>query len=192
MTRWRRFLLVAVIAAGAFVPSYQAAGLNGDGETKSNGLDVEINRAGAGASYVPALGEGPGRYTVIRATESPGAKASEARVYGVKVAPRLEGGAVRISLSILSGKFDEVADCEQIKALQEKPAATYLVRKGESVRVTQFEGLGIQPFEVKVVVAEGGGENNRQTGCCNCAGRLCCVPKGQECRRCFHCICCVA
>ncbi|HEU4594819.1 MAG TPA: hypothetical protein VFS10_06595, partial [Pyrinomonadaceae bacterium] len=145
---------MAVIAASVFVPSYRAAGLNGDGEAKSNGLDVEINRAGAGASYVPALGEGPGRYTVIRAAESPGAKASETRVYGVKVAPRLEGGAVRINLSILSGKFDEVTDCEQIKALREEPASTYLVRRGEMVRVTQFEGLGIQPFEVKVVGAD--------------------------------------
>ncbi|MDQ3803181.1 MAG: hypothetical protein M3416_04930 [Acidobacteriota bacterium] len=192
MTRWQRFLLVAVIAASAFVPGYRAAGLDGDGEAKSSALDVEISRAGAEASYVPALGEGPGRYTVIRAAESLGAGASGARVYGVKVAPRLEGGAVRISLSILSGKFDEVTSCEQVKALREEPAATYLVRRGESVRVTQFEGLGIEPFEVKVVAAEGGEQNTRQTGCCTCAGGPCCVPKGQECRRCHSCICCVA
>ena len=192
MTRRGRLLLAAVIAVSVFVPSYQAVGLNGDGEVKPNELEVEISRAGADASYVPALGEGPGRYTVIRATGSPGAGASETRVYGVKVAPRLEGGAVRISLSILTGKFDEVTSCEQVKALREEAAATYLVRRGESVRVTQFEGLGIQPFEVKVVSADGGGQDNRQTGCCRCAGGLCCVPKGQECRRCFSCICCVA
>ena len=195
MTRWERLLLVAVIAAGVFAPSYRAAGLNGGGETESDGLDVEISRAGTGASYVPALGEGPGRYTVIRAAESRGARASGARVYGVKVAPRLDGGAVRISLSLLSGKFDEVTSCEQIKALREEPASTYLVRKGESVRVTQFEGLGVEPFEVKVVAADGGGQNSRQViGCCRCEGRPdCCVPKGQECQRCSrHCICCVA
>ena len=192
MNRWERLLLVAVIAAGVFAPSYRAAGLRGDSETKSNGLDVEISRAGAGASYVPALGEGPGRYTVIRATDSTLAGASETRVYGVKVAPRLEGGAVRISLSILSGKFDELTDCEQIKALREEAAATYLVRRGESVHVTQFEGLGIPPFEVKVVNA--GGSNTRQIGCCKCQGRPdCCVPAGQDCKRCSpHCICCVA
>jgi hypothetical protein len=194
MTRWERLLLVAVIAAGIFVPSYQAAGLSGDGGAKPNGLDVEISRAGADASYVPALGEGPGRYTVIPATASPNAVASEARVYGVKVAPRLEGGAVRISLSILSGKFDEVAGCEQIKALREEHASTHLVRRGESVRVTEFEGLGVQPFEVMVVGADGGGKNARQTGCCRCQGRPdCCVPAGQDCKRCSpHCICCVA
>ena len=124
MTRWERFLLVAVIAASVFVPSYRAAGLSGDGEAKPNALDVEISRAGADASYVPALGEGAGRYTVIRAAETQGAGASEARVYGVKVAPRLEGGAVRVSLSVLSGRFDEAASCEQIKALREEPAAT--------------------------------------------------------------------
>ena len=195
MTRWKRFLLVAVIAAGVFVPGYRAAGLGGDGE-KSDGLDVEINRAGAGASYVPVLGEGPGRYTVIRAAESPGAGASGTRVYGVKVAPRLEGAAVRISLSILSGQLDEVTSCEQVKALREEPASTYLVRRGESVRVAQFEALGIEPFEVKVVSAGAGadGQNTRQTGCCRCQGRPdCCVPAGQDCRRCSpHCICCVA
>ncbi len=196
MNRWERLLLVALIAASVFVPSYRAAGLNGDGGTNPLELDVEISRAGADASYVPALGEGPGRYTVIRATETPGAGASETRVYGVKVAPRLEGGAVRISLSILSGKFGEVTDCEQIKALREKPASTHLVRRGESVRVAQFEGLGIEPFEVKVVSADGsgGGKNTRQTGCCKCQGRPdCCVPAGQDCKRCSpHCICCVA
>ena len=191
MTGWKGFLLVAVIAASVFVPSHRAAGLNGDGETKSNELDVEINRAGMDASYVPALGEGPGRYTVIRAAEGAGANASETRVYGVKVAPRLEGDAVRVRLSILSGKFDEVTSCEQVKALQEKPAASYLVRRGESVRVTEFERLGVEPFELKVVGASGD-KNNRQLGCCNCPGGPCCVRKGQECRRCFSCICCVA
>ena len=191
MSRWKSVLLVAVIAASVFVPSYRAAGLNGDGKTKSNELDVEINRAGADASYVPALGEGPGRYTVIRATEDPGAKASETRVYGVKIAPRLEGDAVRVSLSILSGKYEEVTDCEQLKALREEPAANRLVRKGESVRITEFERLGVPPFELKVVGASSD-KTNRQTGCCSCPGGPCCVPKGQECRRCFHCICCVA
>lgn len=196
MTRLKRFLLVAVIAVSVFVPGYRAAGPDGDGETKSNGLDVEISRAGAGASYVPAVGEGPGRYTVIRATEAGGAGASATRLYGVKVAPRLEGGAVRINLSLLSGKFDEVTSCEQVKALREEPASTHLVRRGESVRVTQFEALGIEPFEVKVVSADAGadGQNTRQIGCCRCAGRPdCCVPAGQDCRRCSpHCICCVA
>ena len=187
MTRWKMLILAAVLAACVFVP-----GVSGDGETKPNELDVQISRAGVGESSVPALGEGPGRYTVIRAAESTGAQASEARVYGVKVAPRLEGDAVRVSLSVLSGRFDEAASCEQIKALREEPAATYLVRKGETVRVTRFEGLGVEPFELKVVSAEGGGEKNRQTGCCTCAGGPCCVPKGQECRRCFSCICCVA
>ena len=192
MTRWKMFILAAVFAAGVFVPGHRAAGVRGDGETKPNEVDVQISRAGVGASSVPALGEGPGRYTVVRAAESPGAQASEARVYGVKVAPRLEGGAVRVSLSVLSGRFDEAASCEQIKALREEPAVTYLVRRGETVRVTQFEGLGVEPFELKVVSAEGRGENNRQTGCCTCAGGPCCVPKGQECKRCFSCICCVA
>jgi hypothetical protein len=193
MTQRKILVLLAVIAAGVLVPGYRAAGI--DGGAKATELDVEISRAGVGASYVPALGEGAGRYTVIRAAESTGAMTSEARVYGVKVAPRLEGGAVRISLSVLSGKFDEAANCEQIKALREEPAATYLVRSGESVRVTQFAALGVEPFEVKVVSAGGGaGENNRQTGCCRCQGRPdCCVPAGQDCRRCSpHCICCVA
>ena len=194
MTRWKMFILAAVIAAGVFVPGQGAAGVSGDGETKPNELDVQISRAGVDTSSVPALGEGAGRYTVIRAADSTGAKASGARVYGVKVAPRLEGAAVRVSLSVLSGKFDEAADCEQIKALREEPAATYLVRRGESVRVTHFAALGVEPFEVKVVSADGGGENNRQTGCCRCQGRPdCCVPAGQDCRRCSpHCICCVA
>lgn len=192
MTRLKMFMLVALIAAGVFAPSYRAAGPDGGG-AKSNELDVEISRAGADASYVPALGDGPGRYTVIRATESAGADASGARVYGVKVAPRLEGGAVRVSLSIISGKFDEVTDCEQIKALREEVASTRLVRKGESVRIAEFERLGIPPFELKVVGASGD-RNNRQTGCCKCQGRPdCCVPAGQDCKRCSpHCICCVA
>lgn len=194
MTRRKMLVLLAVVAAGVLVPGYRATGIGGDGGATSTELDVEISKAGAGASYVPALGEGTGRYTVIRAAESTGTKASGARVYGVKVAPRLEGGAVRISLSVLAGEFDEAADCEQIKALREEPAATYLVRRGESVRVTHFAALGVEPFEVKVVSADGGGEKNRQTGCCRCQGRPdCCVPAGQDCRRCSpHCICCVA
>lgn len=193
MTCRKMLLLVALIAAGVFVPSYRAVGPDGDSGAKSNELDVEISRAGADASYVPALGEGPGRYTVIRATEGVRAAASRPRVYGVKVAPRLEGGAVRISLSILSGKFDEMTDCEQLKALREEPAATRLVRRGETLRVTEFEGLGVPPFELKVLGASGD-RNSRQTGCCRCQGRPdCCVPAGQDCKRCSpHCICCVA
>ncbi len=59
--------------------------------------------------------------------------------------------------------------------------------------IAEFERLGVPPFELKVVGASGD-KTNRQTGCCRCQGRPdCCVPAGQECKRCSpRCICCVA
>ena len=60
----------------------------------------------------------------------------------VRVVSRVEGDAVRVTVSTLSGR----------KALEdEQRVGTYLIRETERIRIDELRLFGIEPFEVKLV-----------------------------------------
>ena len=60
----------------------------------------------------------------------------------VRVISRVEGEAVRVTVSILSGS----------KAFEnEQPVGNYLIRETEKIRVEELKQFGIEPFEIKVI-----------------------------------------
>jgi len=63
---------------------------------------------------------------------------------------REEAGAMRVSLSVI---YNDVNNQEWWKDKKEKPAGTYLIHEGETVRPTELERFGIEPFEISVVDA---------------------------------------
>lgn len=63
-------------------------------------------------------------------------------VEAVRIVSRVEGDAVRVTASILSGS----------KALEnETPVGTYLIRETDKIRVEELKQFGIEPFEVKLI-----------------------------------------
>ena len=68
----------------------------------------------------------------------PGAPPTEA----VRVISRVEGEAVRVTVSILSGS----------KALEnEQRVGTYLIRETEKIKIDDLRNFGIEPFEIKLI-----------------------------------------
>jgi len=63
-------------------------------------------------------------------------------VEAVRIISRVEGDAVRVTVSILSGS----------KAFEnEQPVGTYLVRETGKIRIEELKQFGIEPFEIKLI-----------------------------------------
>jgi hypothetical protein len=187
MFELRRILLVLSAVALLAAPTYYAADSEDAARAEGTEVGVEINRDGAEPSYIPVDGLPSGRYTVLTVPDGAGGEKAATRVFGVKLSPKLEGDSVKIEVSVLSGSFGKEVTCEQVKALDQRLAAEYRVRRGEAVRVAQFEDIGIAPFEIKVVAARVGGGR----ACCTVGGQTCCLQQGQECVRCNRQLCCI-
>lgn len=70
------------------------------------------------------------------------APAGAPQVEAVRVVSRVEGDAVRVTVSTLSGS----------KALEnEQQVGTYLIRETEKISIDELRLVGIQPFEIKLV-----------------------------------------
>jgi len=63
---------------------------------------------------------------------------------------REEAGAMRVNLSVI---YNDLNNQEWWKDKKEKPAGTYLIHEGETIRTTELERFGIEPFEISVVDA---------------------------------------
>lgn len=72
---------------------------------------------------------------------------------GVRLSAEYGGDAIRIKLSIL---YDDLSlsNREQLTNRREEAAGSYLLHEGESVRPVELTQLGIEPFELKLVVAK--------------------------------------
>jgi hypothetical protein len=63
-------------------------------------------------------------------------------IEAVRVISRVEGDAVRVTVSTLSGS----------KALEnEQPVGTYLIRETEKISIDDLKRFGIEPFQIKLV-----------------------------------------
>src|SRR6185369_17759430 len=63
-------------------------------------------------------------------------------IEAVRVISRVEGEAVRVTVSTLSGR----------KALEnEQPVGTYLIRETEKISIDDLKRFGIEPFQIKLV-----------------------------------------
>lgn len=72
---------------------------------------------------------------------------------GVRLSAEYGGDAIRIKLSILYGDLSW-PNREQSTNRREEAAGSYLLHEGESVRPVELTQLGIEPFELKLVVAK--------------------------------------
>jgi hypothetical protein len=102
----------------------------------------------------------PGRNPAYSTVPGPDAKASGAwyalfaripswqppagaqQIEAVRVISRVEGDAVKVTVSTLSGR----------KALEnEQPVGTYLIRETEKISIDDLKRFGIEPFQIKLI-----------------------------------------
>ena len=80
-----------------------------------------------------------GLFARIKSWQAP---AGAAPVEAVRVISRVEGDAVRVTVSLLSGS----------KAFEnEHPVGNYLIRETEKIRIEELKQFGIEPFEIKLI-----------------------------------------
>jgi len=83
-----------------------------------------------------------GWFGLFARTASWQAPAGAPPVEAVRINSRVEGDAVRVTASILSGS----------KALEnEQPVGTYLIRETGKIRIDELKQFGIEPFEIKLI-----------------------------------------
>jgi hypothetical protein len=133
-------LMLGLAVSGANVCAQQGA----DGPTR---LALEVTfYPGRKPAYenVPGPNSKPsgawfGLFARIASWQAPpGAPPAEA----VRVISKVEGEAVRVTVSILSGS----------KAFEnEQPVGTYLIRETEKIRIDELKRFGIEPFEIKLI-----------------------------------------
>ena len=81
-------------------------------------------------------------YGFFGRTESWQAPAGTEPIEAVRLISRVEGDAVRVTVSTLSGR----------KALEnEQPVGTYLIRETEKISIDDLKRFGIVPFQIKLV-----------------------------------------
>ena len=141
--RW--FSLVIVFAIGVTVPVAKSYAQQEVPAPTRLALEVTFY-PGRKPAYenVPGPNSKPsgawfGLFGRIASWEAPaGAQPIEA----VRVISRVEGDAVRVTVSTLSGS----------KALEnEQPVGTYLIRETEKISIEDLKQFGIEPFQIKLV-----------------------------------------
>jgi len=69
----------------------------------------------------------------------------------VKVAPRLEGGSVRVGVFVLFGELEKGDSAAQVKKLREEMVVSVLLAEGETVTVSELKRFGVRPITLEAV-----------------------------------------
>ncbi len=137
MKKLQRIIFVLFVLA---LPCFVA----GQTTEKQNGLGVEIisNKDAKVSLYVLASNPTPENlFGIIQVPNGQAARTQAGeKISGFKFVPRIENNALRIEVFALVGS-------------REQALASYLAKKGETVRVSEVSQFGIEPFEMKIVDA---------------------------------------
>lgn len=126
----------------------------------------------------------------------PAAVANKIGYSAIKLMPKMVGDKVEVAVSGLSGDIAAVKTCSDWGTLKETFLATYTLREGQEVSVSQLSNLGPNfnngtlTFRAVMFDEEDGGGG---CGCGRC-GSLACCPASGKCIGCGDCgdVCCLS
>ncbi len=169
-----------VIALAAFLLSPSAV-VYQQGEKAAAVLRITL--AGREPFYLPvAASDSAQIFAVIRVPSG--------QISAVKIAPRKYGDRIKIEVSALSGKLEQITSCDQLRNLSEQPVASYDAREGDVIRISELIGFGVRPSEIPEITVGDGDDLICPPGCCCCADLRCC-PNPGFCVECGPCaLCC--
>jgi hypothetical protein len=112
-----------------------------------------------------------------------------AEASAIKVVPAVGDGTMKLQLLAVVDKLPELPSCDDIKKLKTERVASYVVREGDVIRVTDFERYGVAPFTIKVMNLAAV-QTVCPDGACCCGGNTC-YPNPGKCIECGGCgTCC--
>jgi len=142
---------------------------------------------------VSAAAEGYKKGAFVRI---PAAAANQTPYSAIKLMPTMVGEKMQVAVFGLSGDINAIKTCTDWATLKETALATYTLREGQEVSVSQLSNLGpnfkngmltFRAVMVEETELEGGG-----CGCGRC-GSLACCPSAGHCLGCGDCgsVCCL-
>lgn len=138
-------LLPKIIAAVILAVVSCAAPSQAQEHSTLNGYAIRITYWGKQYVYTPMYGpelKGDTEFGLVPQAYTRPTSKDDDHVSLVRIAASFEGGAWQIKISVIRGGFQDKG---------EHAVATYSARVGESVRVREMAGLGVEPFEVTIV-----------------------------------------
>ena len=139
----RAMLLVASSLLLALIGSTMALGQQREALPEVM-LGVEISLSSQRAPIRHIAMRGNSRY-IPRQSLTINDPRAEAELSGIQLAAELEGDGIRVTLFLF---FNDPSNHEDNKT---KPAGSYLLRMGESIRTLDLNQFGIEPFEIKAI-----------------------------------------
>ena len=133
---------LAVVLSVLLLPCYVSA--QQEKGQAQNGLGVEITSSKGAKVTLYILASNPKPENLFGVISVPSGQVARTQagetISGFKFVPRIENNALRIEVSALIGNREQVI-------------ASYLAKKGETVRVAEVSQFGIEPFEMKIMDA---------------------------------------
>jgi hypothetical protein len=71
-----------------------------------------------------------------------------------KITSKIEGDAVRVEVFALLGNMNKISSVKEIEEMPQEAVASFLVRQGETIQVSEVTRFGVEPLEIKVVSAK--------------------------------------
>jgi len=71
-----------------------------------------------------------------------------------KITSKIEGDAVRVEVFALFGNMNKISSVKEIEEMPQEAVASFLVRQGETIQVSEVTRFGVEPLEIKVVSAK--------------------------------------
>lgn len=161
----------------------------------SRKLGVEINTRNP--FYFPAATGNETITGLVRVGKSENASSED--ITGLKIAPTMEGGKVRVEVFAVYGDIHAVKSCKELAAFKNKLLGSQILNKGESLNLSELANLkrteNEEPLFVKIVGMKKDYNDNpfektsgiaQVSGCGSCGNLLCCPAPG-KCLGCGDC-----
>ena len=179
MNRLTKLFLAVLIAGTILAVTYPAIAERAKTGAVKESIGMEISMDGR-EPFTLSVKAGKERLAFL--------PVKDAKTPAVKVISWVEDDSLKFKLLAVLDELPAVPTCDNMKELKTEFVASYTAREGESIRVSDFEKLGIAPFKVKALTLTAA--NACPDGCCCCGGLRCCPGTGW-CLECGGCgLCC--
>ena len=112
------------------------------------GLEINLGSRSRSRIRLAGLGGRPGGTYIPRQGLTINDSQADTEFTGVQIQAEMEGEGIRVSISLT---YNDLSNSEN--NAKAKSAGSYLLRTGESIRTSELNQFGIEPFEIKAIDA---------------------------------------
>lgn len=188
-----RFLVAPLLLVASLIVVFAERSQDGSAAQSRLGIEVNLKKP----FFVPAATSGKNTSAFIRLATTAGKTSQAEQVSAIKLAPKMVGDKVELTLYAVYGDTTGITACSDWKALRQTTLATYTLRNGEQVALSQLANIGTGfkdkslTFTAVPLKTSLSAPTEEGCECCTCGGTECCPNKGKclGCGSCGDCCC---